>query len=548
MWHPIKYPWEAIEIASKDIPDLLGKEKKTAWYSQIVTGKKIKITNAVTGNRFPTRAISNKSIVIELPGPALKGDMSRAIILDLDHGKQIEFSYFYENNTHDKSEMNKYELFFDTIMNGMLFILSKECLNVKNYKSENKYWHEVLEELHKNIKKDPGKYALVVELSEFPSDLIRPIDRITENPKRILQRIHDQERIQKVREIDIKCIIDLARRPGRLLPEKAGPKQRILAIKRMENINTLENRVTRHCCSLAVKASKRYLLEHENIQKSKRKGDVKKLQKECKRLPNKSTFSSVLNLIEPCRQPNYTLMENADYYKVWKAYIQLVRNEDLRAELWQWNRRMWVEYCALFLVDILKAFQSEMTDKNMIEIGKKTIFGKRKHDSGFWFVPDALPGPFILESVSSTPGTLYFIQGDRNSLTNLSESLSELSSLNADYLFIYIRNNENTVLPVYGIIPHHHLSKSNRDKYIHDMLPSLSRNIRTFNTVSSDWTCKNGWVLLGNWDQNKTMDNIQNLGKGIKCWTSAVDPDYRQWAGNRENNFGPLRNIFSGHN
>jgi hypothetical protein len=44
------------------------------------------------------------------------------------------------------------------------------------------------------------------------------------------------------------------------------------------------------------------------------------------------------------------------------------------------------------------------------------------------------------------------------------------------------------------------------------------------------------------------MDNIQNLGKGIKCWTSAVDPDYRQWAGNRENNFGPLRNIFSGHN
>ena len=133
MWHPIKYPWEAIEIASKDIPDLLGKEKKTAWYSQIVAGKKIKITNAVMGNRFPTRAISNKNIVIELPGPALKGDMSHAIILDIDQVKQIEFSYFDENNTHDKSEMTKYELFFDTIMNGILFILSKDCLNVKNY-------------------------------------------------------------------------------------------------------------------------------------------------------------------------------------------------------------------------------------------------------------------------------------------------------------------------------------------------------------------------------------------------------------------------------
>ena len=98
---------------------------------------------------------------------------------------------------------------------------------------------------------------------------------------------------------------------------------------------------------------------------------VKKLFLESKKLPLKSTFQDIVNLIEPCRQPNYTLMQNADYYKVWKAYAQLVRNEDLRAELWKWNRRMWVEYVALFLVDILHAFQKIMTDENLVEIGQK---------------------------------------------------------------------------------------------------------------------------------------------------------------------------------
>ena len=81
----------------------------------------------------------------------------------------------------------------------------RDCIHVDQHKTRNIYWNDILEKVHKNEDNDPAKYALVVDLARLP-ELINPVDRITEKPKRVLRRIHDQERIQKVKEIDIKCI------------------------------------------------------------------------------------------------------------------------------------------------------------------------------------------------------------------------------------------------------------------------------------------------------------------------------------------------------
>ena len=540
--YTLTYPWESISVESQS--ELGSNTDYNPWYPQIVVNKENKLTNATTGENFPSKELSKTQKVFELPGPAIKGDMSRQITININGNQQSSFQFLHAPSDEDHAkQVGQFELFFDRIMDGMLFLF-RECLHVDDYKKHNVYWDKILDDIHENENDDPAKYALVVDLARLP-ELINPIDRITERPKRVLQRIHDQERIQKVKEVDIKCIIDLARRPGSVLAEKAGAKQRILAIKRTEKINILENRVTKHCCTLAAKASKRYLREHEkiNIDDSDRKKMVDKLFRESKNLPLKSTFQDVINLIEPCRQPNYTLMLNADYYKVWKAYVQLVKNEDLRAELWKWNRRMWTDFMALFLADVIFGFRNKMTDGYIIEIGKKTVFGKRKHDAGFWFLSDVLPGPYLIDPDSNTPGTLYFIQGDRDTLTNLSESLADLSVLNADYLIIYFRADQKIVLPIYGILPSHHLTKNDRKKHVDGMLPSLIKNIRTFNNRTPNWTCKNGWILLGNWGQTKTIDKVQHLGEGVKCWTSEVNPDYRAWKGNRESYFEPMMNI-----
>ena len=69
--------------------------------------------------------------------------------------------------------------------------------------------------------------------------------------KKINARLSDmskqgKERLNKVREVDVKCIIDLSRRPGSVVVEKAGKTQSIMAVKRTGDINILENRVTKH--------------------------------------------------------------------------------------------------------------------------------------------------------------------------------------------------------------------------------------------------------------------------------------------------------------
>lgn len=542
MFNPITYPWETICFDSKSEFDT--NVNNIPWCSQIVVNNENEVTNATTGEKFPSKIISESHHLFELPGPAIKGDMSRQMTIDIDNIQKYKLQFYPSSNIEDYAhQIEQFEYFFDRIMNAMLFLF-RTCLKVDKYPKTSIYWEEILDDIHKNKNDDHAKYALVVDLARLP-ELINPVGRITQKPKRVLRRVHAQERIQKVQEVDIKCIIDLARRPGSILAEKAGSKQRILAIKREENINILENRVAKHCCALAAKASKRYLDEHKDIKisDSKRKEAVQKLFKESKRLPEISSFSDVVNLNEPCRQPNYTLMQNADYYKVWKAYIQLVKNEDLRADLWKWNRRMWVDYLGLFLSDVLFSFQKTMTDKYLYEIGEKTVFGKRKHDAGLWFIYDTLPGPYIVHPTSNKTGTLYFIQGDYDTLINLSESTSDLSVLNADYLLIYLYAEKKTVLPIYGILPPHQLTNKDRKKYVNDMMPSLIKNIRIFNRNTTKWDCKNGWILLGNWDKNKPLEKIQNLGEGIKCWTSKVDPDYKVWGDNMENYFEPLMKI-----
>ncbi len=542
MFNPITYPWETISVNSKSEFDT--SVNNIPWYSQIVVNKENELTNATTGEKFPSKIISKLYHLFEMPGPSIKGDMSYQITIDIDNTQQYNLQFYNTSNIEDCAhQIEQFEYFFDRIMNAMLFLF-RTCLKIDKHIKSPIYWDEILNKIHENKKDDLAKYGLVVDLARLP-ELINPISRIIKSPKRVLQRVHAQERIQKVQEVDVKCIIDLARRPGSILAEKAGAKQRILSIKREENINIIENRVTKHCCTLAAKASKRYLDEHKDIKTSDsdRKKAVQRLFKECKRLPEISSFSGVMNLHEPCRQPNYTLMQNADYYKVWKAYIQLVKNEDLRSDLWRWNRRMWVDYLGFFLSDVLFAFQKTMTDKYLYEIGNKTVFGKRKHDAGLWFLSDTLPGPYIVHTTSNTPGTLYIIQGDRNTLINLSELTCELSALNADYLLIYFYAGKNIVLPVYGILPPHQLSNKNREKYVNDMMPSLIKNIRIINSKTTKWDCKNGWILFGDWDKNKPLDKIQNLGEGIKCWASEVDPDYKVWGDQMENYFEPLMKI-----
>jgi len=521
----VKYPWDALldnnsqNIVPKDGVDV-------TWCPQVVVNEEHSIINTMTGLEYPSKTYSISKKIYNLPGPSIKGDTAKRIVLSIND-EQVFFNYFDKNRSLDQYQLEQFEFFFDRIMNSLLTFF-RESLKVDVFQKENIYWGQIIDEMHAIKDDDPAKYSLVVDLSR-PLELINPIDRITEKPKKVLQRIHDQERIQKVKEVDIKCIIDLARRPGTVLSEKAGSKQRILAIKRKEKINILENRVTKHCCDLAVIGAKRYIREHEDIPTniSARKRSVLNLLKKSKSLPLKSTFKEVDNLIEPCRMPNYTLMQNPDYYKVWKAYLQLVKNEDLRSELWRWNRNMWVDFIALYLADLLNKYKIE--NNEIVEMGEKTVFGLQKHEYGTRLSFDSLPGPFIFYSGESELTTIYLINGDRETLNNFSKDIVGLSALNADYLLIKINKNNRSVLPIYGILPPYHLGKNLLDKFVNKMQSSLISTVENARTKFPKWDYNNSWILLGNWGQHSVNFKVSSLGKKFKCWTNTISPDHRFW-------------------
>ena len=535
MWKPLSYPWEALDANINQSVDI----DSMPWCSQILINKEEEINNATTGATYPTKQVSDIYNMIELPGPSLQGDSSQEIKINIDN-KEVSLDYCGEGETINNIN---FEYFFDKIMNAMLFLTRDvECLNVKNYKFQTVYWQTILFRLHQHTDIDPARYALVVDLSEL-NELIKPIDRITSQPKKVLRRVYDQERIQKVREIDKKCVIDLARRPGSVLAEKAGPKQRILAIKRQENINILENRVTKHCCELAIRAAKRYIEQHkkENItaKESKRVKSVEKLLKESTRLPHKEQFRGVTNLSVPCRQPNYTLMQNADYHKVWKAYVELVRNEDLRSELWKWYRRMWCDYTGVYLADMMYLLNTIIEDNEIFEIGNKAVMGKRRQEEGNWLFNDILPGPFVVAS-GDLQSTLYIVHGDVNTLSKISDSLRCLASCNADYIVIKISDGNKSVMPIYSIVPPHHLNKKSYENYIKDMPSNLIKNINSFKRKNNDWNCNHGWILMGNWNDSSFIDRLQNLGEGMTCWITDVNPDYSFWK-DKSNSYKPMK-------
>jgi hypothetical protein len=514
------------------------------WRFQVLTGPDVSLRNAVTGESFPCIEVGQLR-AYEIHGPAVRGDLSNSVCLTTGNGLDLTLSYqrYEEGGSHHQRRL-QFEPFFDQVMDSMLHVV-REGLKNEKFSLETHYWPDINDLLFDNDQDDPAKYSLVVDLAR-PNKLIEPLNKVTDRPKRILRRIHDQERVQKVREIDTKCLVDLAKRPGVVLAEKAGPKQRILAIKRTESIDTLENRVTRHCCDLLSRASRRYLNEHSHIssEESKRVDSVRKLQRVAWKIPRKDSFEGVRSLIQPCRQPNYTLLQNADYSRIWKSYIQLVRNEDLRNQFWMWNRRLWVDYMKVYLSYSLLTFVNSLDPEAVRMMGHKTILSKRRHESGRWLLDDSLPGPFLIRPGSDNPLSLYALEGSRETLEGLATELAMLSALNADMLVITSRRGNLSVLPVYALLPSHHLDDSAHGTYIENMLPEMSRALSRFNAQNEVVRCVGGWVLLGNWRNVGHSESGQEPGTEPVCWLTSVPADSRKWVDGTEGRSHPMHLIF----
>lgn len=215
------------------------------------------------------------------------------------------------------------------------------------------------------------------------------LDALEKRPRRILRRVHQMVPVGRVQEIDRRAMLWLARQPGETLAERAGDDQRVLAVAREENFDTLENRVLRAYGELAHLHAREYLDRNRTRKMSRRATVVEAFGRRCGRL-SRELASRGVRAAEPGVIPNFVLQQNPQYRGIWVAWIELLKQEREKDELWRWQARSWEEFCTLALMVALIGVPGART------VATAPIWYRDEHHRGRWIESDTPLGVFHL--------------------------------------------------------------------------------------------------------------------------------------------------------
>ncbi|MBR1214609.1 DUF2357 domain-containing protein [Bradyrhizobium sp. JYMT SZCCT0180] len=207
-------------------------------------------------------------------------------------------------------------------------------------------WHELRRRWTEKGDSIPPSMDVV---AQHAFALWRTIEELARSPRRILRRTHQHIPISRVQELDRRAMTWLVRQPGETLAERAGDQQRILAVAREENFDTLENRVLRAYCELASHAARDYLELNRTKRLTTRARKVDAFGRSSRRLARYLADHGV-RLADPGVTPNFVLQHNVNYHRVWTSWQELLDRDRVLDELWRWQGRSWEEFCTLAVV------------------------------------------------------------------------------------------------------------------------------------------------------------------------------------------------------
>ena len=151
------------------------------------------------------------------------------------------------------------------------------------------------------------------------------------SPRNEIIRSHERMNIYQAREIDSAGIMEISRRPGRTVKEKVAVKPTILAVKREQGADTLENRLL-----------KKYLIRLVNV--------LDERQKCFDELENEdSTLSRLYSVIRRWLKseeaerigkwqnlpPNNILLHDKNYRKIWRGWQFLLDLDEMILNDWK---------------------------------------------------------------------------------------------------------------------------------------------------------------------------------------------------------------------
>jgi hypothetical protein len=286
---------------------------------------------------------------------------------------------------------------------------------------------------------------LIVRLAKDGA-LAAALAAITVQPRRVLVRIRDEVRVDRVQELDAACIRAYARRPGVTAIEKAGSRQTLLAVRRQASHDTLENRVTAWTLEELAACGQRWQARHRQARTSDKTVVVRGLVNDSRDRRNSEALDLVGTsaLVHPV-QPNYPLQFESRYKLVHVAYRKLLKQRQEEDDAWTWRRILWADAVR------------QLVATTLLQLGRESFYShshyRLESAQGSWLGNPCAPGPLDL----GARGEWHILDarelaalGDAG-LARLPEPwMSSLGVLGAD-LWLWCRRPQR-LLPVWAIL------------------------------------------------------------------------------------------------
>lgn len=239
---------------------------------------------------------------------------------------------------------------------------------------------------------DPGRkdarMALIVKLAQ-ETDLARSLRSVGRSPRRILQRVRQAMPVSRIQQLDSHCIRDFVRRPGRSAAEKAGPRQRLLGVRRRETAWTLENRVASWTLDRIARRSIDYCRQNSEFATTvgSRVSKAARFGREARSLRAFGELDEAdpEGLHHPIA-PNYPLQMDPRYRRIHRAYVELVREKLVLDESWGWQQALWA--------DSARQITFSHVTKALVPLYRSSLYVRREPDRGSWSIAPLAPGPF----------------------------------------------------------------------------------------------------------------------------------------------------------
>jgi len=241
-----------------------------------------------------------------------------------------------------------------------------EGLAIRSVRRVTSHWN-------RSAGRDQARIALIVKLARDISGTLR---KVCDHPRVVLRRTREFQKLAKIQEVDPACLRWLAKQPGRDVYERAGARQELLGVVRKEDTDTLENRVVKDLLYRARIECANYVAIHREFSSHDRVRTVSSFRNQIIDWERTSDIHHAKRIIGAV-QPNYVLLHEAKYRKLWEAYQLLLSQQKQKDDIWKWRDRTFSESCEIGCLSVLQRFsRSSMFSRSDVAIHSEAVTGR----------------------------------------------------------------------------------------------------------------------------------------------------------------------------